>query len=44
MPCDLNPQTCQNSGTCKNNLNGGFTCTCPNSYAGTNCEIRNAFN
>ena len=44
MPCDLNPQTCQNGGSCKNDLKGGYTCTCPNGYTGTNCEIRNAFN
>ncbi|XP_060590338.1 protein crumbs-like [Ruditapes philippinarum] len=29
---------CQNNGTCKN-TNGGYSCTCPFSWKGDNCEI-----
>lgn len=34
--CSPNP--CQNSGTCSR-ISGGYTCSCPNGYAGTNCLI-----
>ena len=39
MPCDLNPEQCQNGATCTNDNMGGHTCTCPDGYTGENCEI-----
>ena len=31
-------QPCQNSGQCADRVNG-YTCTCADGYAGTNCEL-----
>lgn len=31
---------CMNNGTCQN-VNGGYQCTCPSSFTGTQCETRN---
>jgi hypothetical protein len=42
MPCDLNLQTCQNNGTCKNDFRVGFKCSCPNGFTGKYCEIGNS--
>ena len=30
--------TCENGGTCTETENGGFTCTCPSSVTGEQCE------
>ncbi|XP_046564355.1 sushi, nidogen and EGF-like domain-containing protein 1 [Haliotis rubra] len=35
IPCDANP--CQNGGSCVNS-GTSYTCTCPSTYEGTNCE------
>ncbi len=35
-PCCNNP--CLNGGTCSAGANGGYVCTCPNCYSGTNCQ------
>ncbi len=40
LPCDLNPAQCQNGGTCSNDLNGDYSCSCENGYRGFNCETR----
>ncbi|XP_060552449.1 delta-like protein B [Ruditapes philippinarum] len=29
---------CQNGGVCQNSGSGGYDCTCPKGYSGTNCE------
>ncbi len=29
---------CQNGATCCNNGHGGYTCSCPPGYEGTNCQ------
>ncbi len=39
MPCILNPTECRNDGECTDDNKGGYTCTCPNGYTGTNCDI-----
>jgi hypothetical protein len=44
LPCDLNPNQCQNNGLCLNDNKGDYTCTCANGYTGENCETRNNFN
>ena len=38
MPCDLNPNQCQNGGSCANDMKGDFKCTCDNGYTGEKCE------
>ncbi len=38
LPCDLNPNQCQNGATCANDNKGSYTCTCENGYTGTDCE------
>jgi hypothetical protein len=38
LPCDLNPNQCQNGGSCANDMKGGFKCTCENGYTGEKCE------
>lgn len=35
-PCSSQP--CQNQGTCVNNADGTYTCLCPPSILGINCE------
>ena len=37
LPCSSSP--CRNGGTCNNNAGGsGYTCNCPSTHTGTNCE------
>uniref|UniRef100_A0A673W043 Notch receptor 2 n=1 Tax=Salmo trutta TaxID=8032 RepID=A0A673W043_SALTR len=36
--CRLQPNTCQNGGTCSN-IQGSYTCVCVNGFEGTHCEI-----
>ncbi len=33
-----------NGGTCQAAANGGYVCTCPNCYSGTNCQTCIIFN
>ncbi|XP_071255782.1 protocadherin Fat 2-like [Salvelinus alpinus] len=35
--CDSNP--CLNGGTCEEESNGGFHCSCPESFHGPHCEL-----
>ena len=44
MPCTLNPEQCQNGGTCSNVNADSYVCTCPNGYTGTNCETGELLN
>ena len=39
LPCILNPTQCKNDGECTDDNKGSYTCTCPNGYTGTNCDI-----
>ncbi len=39
VPCSPNP--CQNGGSCSSPNYPHYTCSCVNSYTGTNCEIGN---
>ena len=36
MTCADGP--CFNGGTCVETMTGGYTCSCPSSYTGSNCE------
>ena len=31
---------CKNDGTCTNTGQGSYTCSCPDGFNGTNCEIK----
>ncbi|KAF5891227.1 neurogenic locus notch protein 2-like, partial [Clarias magur] len=35
--CRLQPNTCQNGGTCSNTP-GGYTCVCVNGWSGPDCS------
>ncbi|XP_064490275.1 delta-like protein B [Ornithodoros turicata] len=35
-----NHKPCRNGGTCTNTGQGSYTCTCPQGFAGNNCELR----
>ena len=35
--CHLQPNTCQNGGTC-NNVPGGYNCVCVNGWSGLDCS------
>ena len=36
-PCERR-SPCQNGATCRNDGRGGYTCSCPPGYEGTNCQ------
>ncbi len=38
LPCTFIPELCQNGGTCTNDNQGGYVCTCKNGYKGQKCE------
>ena len=37
LPCERQ-SPCQNGATCRNDGHGGYTCSCPPGYEGTNCQ------
>ena len=39
LPCERQTP-CQNGGTCRNDGRGGYTCSCPPGWQGTNCQER----
>ena len=39
MQPTCNPSPCQNGGTCTSSGGGGYECSCPTSWRGTNCTV-----